>query len=384
MSNLSNWGGMDSYTWTGSKETVKYYRQIARAMEAIHAKIPKQQFHLNTVATETDIREENFQGTNYQRAVMYLMSNGCEWALKNGNGCTMCGHLAKQTRSDTAISADNYIAQFENEFKWIPFDQFPLLNVYNNGSIINDREIPSEALWRILQMIGETPEIKMLVLETRPEFVTEEKIREIKRLLPDKHIEIAMGLELVDDFLRYVCINKGFTLKQYNKAAEIITREMHMRTYVLLKPPFLTEMEAIEQAVLAVEHSFRVGGTTVSLETCTIQDYTLVQVLSERNGYKTAWLWSILEVVKRTAHLGKLIVGLFQFYPSPVGLPYNCPECSDRVLAALKEYNRTLDVSALHGLDCSCRQQWEAELREEPPTFESRLAVLEDEWTAAE
>ncbi|MFD1905699.1 hypothetical protein ACFSQ7_19380 [Paenibacillus rhizoplanae] len=46
----------------------------------------------------------------------------------------------------------------------------------------------------------------------------------------------------------------------------------------------MTEMEAIEQAVLAVEHSFRVGGTTVSLETCTIQDYTLVQVLSERKG----------------------------------------------------------------------------------------------------
>ncbi|MFD2879162.1 hypothetical protein ACFTAO_29205 [Paenibacillus rhizoplanae] len=50
----------------------------------------------------------------------------------------------------------------------------------------------------------------------------------------------------------------------------------------------------------------------------------------------------------------------------------------------MKEYNRTLDISALDGLDCSCRQQWEAELREEPPTFESRLAVLEDEWKAAD
>ncbi|MMZ69019.1 hypothetical protein D1872_317760 [compost metagenome] len=86
-------------------------------MKEIHAKIPDEQYHLDKVATETDIREENFQGKNYQRAVMYLMSNGCEWALKNGNGCTMCGHLAKQTRKDGPLSAHYYLEQFSEEFK---------------------------------------------------------------------------------------------------------------------------------------------------------------------------------------------------------------------------------------------------------------------------
>lgn len=90
--------------------------------------------------------------------------------------------------------------QFSEEFKRIDFSKYPLLNLYNNGSILNDNEVPAEALWEIIRMVGEKPEIKMLVIETRPEFVTKENMAEIKRLLPDKHVEVAMGLEMIDDF----------------------------------------------------------------------------------------------------------------------------------------------------------------------------------------
>ena len=33
--------------------------------------------------------------------------------------------------------------------------------------------------------------------------------------------------------------------------------------------------------------------------------------------------------VRRTARKGKLLTGMFQFHPSPVRVPYNCPRCSD-------------------------------------------------------
>ena len=131
-------------------------------------------------------------------------------------------------------------------------------------------------------MINKNPHIKMLVLETRPEFVTEEKIREIKRLIPDKHIELGVGLEIKDDFYRRICINKGFSLQRYNLAASIITKYLNLRTYVLLKPLFLTEKEAIEQAIETIEYAFAIGTTTVSLEACTIQDYTFMKYLYER------------------------------------------------------------------------------------------------------
>jgi radical SAM enzyme (TIGR01210 family) len=197
----------------GDLKKSEYYQLISEAQEIIHAQIPKENFSTDKVAAaETGLREEIFGGVNYKRAVIYLMSNGCEWALKSAHGCVMCGHLAKQIRQNKAISVDDYLKQFDEEFEKIDFKSYPILNLYNNGSFINDNEIPPEARKGILKKINNNPDIKMLVLETRPEFVTREKISEIKRLIPDKHVELGVGLEIKDDFYRGICINKGFSL----------------------------------------------------------------------------------------------------------------------------------------------------------------------------
>lgn len=351
----------------------KYYKVISKIMENIHSKIPAQVYDLTKIAAPTDIREEYFNGVNYKRAVMYLLSNGCEWALKSAHGCTVCGHLAKQTRDENIISVENYLKQFNSEFNRIDFENYPLLNLYNNGSFLNSNEIPSDARRKMLSSVNSNPYIKMLVLETRPEFVQEEVVDEIAQMVKDKHVEIAIGLEVADDFLRYICLNKGFSLKKYQQAADILCGRLHLRTYVMLKPPFLTERESISQTVETIKQAFSAGSTTVSLETCTIQNFTLTNYLYEKSYYKTAWLWSIIEVVKQTANLGKLVVGMFQFYPSPSKVPYNCSKCSDMVMECIKKYNRTLDVKVFDGLTCDCRMKWEKELMEEAEPFTKRL-----------
>jgi radical SAM enzyme (TIGR01210 family) len=353
-----------------------YYRLIAEAQKIIHAQIPKQNHSTDKVASPTDIREEVFDGVNYKRAVVYLMSNGCEWALKNAQGCTMCGHLARQARRDKTISVDDYLQQFEKEFGKNDFKKYPLLNLYNNGSFLNDNEIPSKARREMLKMINTNPDIKMLVLETRPEFVTEEKVKEIKRLIPNKRIELAIGLEIKDDFYRTICINKGFSLRQFDLAASIITKHVNLRTYVFLKPLLLTEKESIEQAIETIEYAFAKGATTVSLEACTIQDYTLTKYLYDRGLYSTPWLWSIVEVVKRVKTPGKLIVGLFQFYPSPDTVPHNCDQCNEGVMETIRQYNRTLDLKAFDGLTCKCKKKWRTILKEKPLPFEKRLEPI--------
>lgn len=359
-----------------TRENFRYYKHISALQKFVHSRIPEEQFNTGKVPVPTDIRQENFQGRNHKRAVMYLMSNGCEWAKSSGHGCTMCGHLAKQTRTFEPITAEEYYSQFVSEFSRIDFKQFPLLNLYNNGSILNDNEMPPEARRNILTMVNRQPDIKMLVLETRPEYVTEEKLNEIKQILPDKHVEISIGLEMKDDFLRTICINKGFSLKQFDRAAELIVRHLNLRTYVLLKPAFLSEGEAVWEAIATIKHAFSVGAATVSLEACTIQDYTLVRFLADRELYKTPWLWSIREVVRSTAHLGKLVIGMFHFFPSPVEVPYNCPQCSHDVMDAFTQYNRLLDPAVLDSLNCSCKRDWEAEINEKLPPLEERLEEL--------
>lgn len=355
------------------EEKFRYYKYISELQEIIHGQIPEEHYNTSVVPVATDYREEYYNGKNCRRAVMYLMSNGCEWSLKDGHGCTMCGHLAKQTRRLDEIYWEEYYHQFSSEFKKVDFKESPLLNLYNNGSFLNDHEMPPQARTAILELISTEPNIKKLVLETRPEFVTLEKVREIKRILPDKHVALAVGLEIKDDFLRTVCINKGFSLKMYNRAAEIITKYLHLRTYVLLKPPFLTEREAMENAIETVKYAFAAGSTLVSLEACTIQDYTLARYLNDRGLYHTPWLWTIVEVAKSCAQLGQLAIGLFQFFPSPQAVPYNCELCSDEVMKRIREYNRTLDTGVFDSLTCKCKEEWEHEINKEQLPFEERL-----------
>jgi radical SAM enzyme (TIGR01210 family) len=370
-------GGLENTGLKGNLSKAQYYRLVSEAQKLIHAQIPKQECSTDRVAAaELGVREEIFNGFNYKRAVVYLMSNGCEWALKSAHGCSMCGHLAKQIRNDKPISVKDYLKQFEEEFETIDFEQYPILNLYNNGSFINDNEIPTEARRGMLRMISKNPHIKMLVLETRPEFVTEQKVREIKELIPDKHIELGVGLEMKDDFYRQICINKGFSLRRYDHAASIITKYLYLRTYVLLKPLFLTEKEAIERAIETIEYAFATGTTTVSLEACTIQDYTLMKYLYERDLYCTPWLWSIIEVVKGVKTPGKLIIGLFKFFPSPSAVPNNCEKCNERVMEKIKEYNRTLDPKVFDGLTCECKEQWRKIVEEKPVPFEERLKPI--------
>lgn len=370
-------GSLENTGLKGDLSRSQYYPLISEAQKIIHAQIPRENINTDKVAAvETGLREEIFEGVNYKRAVIYLMSNGCEWALKNGHGCLMCGHLAKQRRTDIAISANDYLKQFEREFEKIDFKEYPILNLYNNGSFINDNEIPAEARKGMLIKINENPDIKMLVLETRPEFVTEEKVLEIKRLVPNIHVELGVGLEMKDDFYRGMCVNKGFSLQRFNFAANIITKHLNLRTYVLLKPLFLSEKEGIEHAIETVDFSFSMGAATVSLEACTIQDYTFMKYLYGRGLYNPPWLWSIIEVVKNIKTPRKLIVGLFKFFPSPSKVPNNCDRCNEKVMEAIVQYNRTLDAGAFDGITCECKKEWTRILGEEPIPFEKRLKPI--------
>ncbi len=356
---MNKLGSIENLIMDETREESYYFPEIGEVMARMHGNIPTAIYNTTEVPVSTNIREEFFEGKFYSRAVMYLLTNGCEWALKGANGCTMCGHLVKQTRRDEQISDEDLISQFRKEFALVDFVENPFLNLYNNGSFLNKREISAYARNEILKIISSNKDIKMLVLETRPEFVCEDDIIEIKELLPDIHVEVAIGLELFDDYYRAICINKGFTLSQYDKAAKIITKYLNLRTYVLLKPPFLTENESIEEACKAIEHAFSMGSRTVSIEGCTVQDHTLVKYLYDLGMYNPPKLWSIIEVIKRVKAKGQLIIGMFQFYPSPDTVPNNCERCNKNINDKFKLYNQTLDREIFNSLSCDCIQEWE-------------------------
>ena len=336
-----------------------YYSFIGKFMKNLHSGIPANDYLDFSRPAHIEIRDELFRGKNTKRAVVFLLSNGCEWALKSAQGCTMCGHIAKQARKDQPISTDDFVTQFETAFSSIDFSEIPVLNIFNNGSFFNDYELPYEARTTILNLIRKNKDIKRLLIESRPEFITESVIRETKSLIPGTEIEIAIGLETTDDIRRSISLNKGFSLRQFTDAANIIRKNsVHLRSYILLKPPFFSEKEAILDAIHSIETAFSLGVGTVSLEAMTVQKYTLVEYLYNNHLYQMPWLWSIAEVVKRTAHLGKVIIGLFKFYPSPDSVPNNCHLCNHKVMDAIIEYNEKLRPDVFNQLHCKCKKDW--------------------------
>jgi archaeosine synthase beta-subunit len=337
----------------------QYYSFIAKFMKHLHSSIPANDYLDFSRPAHIEIRDDFFRGKNTKRAVVFLLSNGCEWALKSAHGCTMCGHIAKQARKDQPISTDDFVKQFETAFSSIDFTGIPVLNIFNNGSFFNDGELPYEARTTILSLIRKNKDIKRLLIESRPEFITESVIQETKSLIPGTEMEIAIGLETTDDIRRSISLNKGFSLRQFTHAADIIRKNnVHLRSYILLKPPFFSEKEAIVDSIRSIETAFSLGVRSVSLEAMTVQKYTLVEYLYNNNLYQMPWLWSIVEVIKRTAHLGKVIIGLFKFYPSPDSVPNNCHLCNHKVMDAIIEYNKTLRTDVFNQLHCKCKEDW--------------------------
>lgn len=115
----------DNQTHERTKEYLHHFRlQRSERMVAIREiNVP--------VQCTTDIRDEFFEGQNRQRIVIYLPSSGCEWSFNHG-GCNMCGHYLNQ--GGTPIKPELIINAFRAQVEQIEWNQYPIVNIYNNGS----------------------------------------------------------------------------------------------------------------------------------------------------------------------------------------------------------------------------------------------------------
>ena len=80
-----------------------------------------------------------------------------------------------------------------------------------------------------------------------------------------RKLEVAMGLETSHRQI-LAKLNKRMTLDQFRRAAEFLREnDIALRVFVLVKPPFLDESEALHWAKRSVDFAFDCGATVVSL-----------------------------------------------------------------------------------------------------------------------
>ncbi len=232
-----------------------------------------------------------------------------------------------------------------------------MLKVYTSGSFLDQREVPPECAAGIARHCAEHGQ--RLLFESRPEFVTDEALDAIAKEHGD--LEIALGLESSNDCVLRESINKGFTFADYREAASRVkSHGMDVRTYVLLKPPFLSESEAIQDAKRTI-HDASSYGSTLSLNPVNVQTGTLVEKLWKTWSFRPPWLWSVLEVLRSTDGLDRKII----CDPTGGGRDrgaHNCGKCDEVVLDSLRTFSLSQDYRRLGQPFCECRDRWESVL----------------------
>lgn len=296
----------------------------------------------NDAAVSSWREKESLGGRVVDAGVVILRTPGCSH-FRTG-GCTMCGY---NIESDRAVSADDIVRQFDGALARL--GDVSMVKVYTSGSFLDVREVPEEASSHMLRACADRG--ARLLVESRPEYITSESLEAALALHDD--LELAIGLESANDKVLRYSVNKGFTVADYDRAASVLREEgVDLRTYVLLKPPFLTEREAIEDAVATAAHAAPFSHS-ISVNAVNVQKGTLVERLWRDWSYRPPWLWSALEVVERCAGLEPKLLC------DPVGGgtrrgAHNCGECDRAILDGLKAFTASQDAGRLARPACGC------------------------------
>ena len=112
----------------------------------------------------------------------------------------------------------------------------------NNGSMFDDPTFSPLALHHAVARAVEVfPNLGRIVIETRAEFVTDDKLSALVRLRgecgSDLRLELALGVEVFDDRLRNKVAHKGLSRRGIERLVETMGRHgFDLRCYFMLKP----------------------------------------------------------------------------------------------------------------------------------------------------
>ncbi|MFH1275626.1 MAG: hypothetical protein ABIH82_00780 [Candidatus Woesearchaeota archaeon] len=310
----------------------------------------------------------NQDGEQTNRLMLVLRTPPCEY-----NQCTMCGFDNNAGRN---IRLQNIQNQYKNGIAGEDFTYIRRVDFPTAGSFYNDTELSPESRNYLFSEVSKLP-VDSVMVETRVDYLTEEKVRESKSYLrEDQSIELAIGLESADDSIRNKVLRKGLSKKGFERFADICKNtDSQLLAYVLIKSPSLSEAEAVEDAVQTADYVYRIANergikARVAFKPMFIPEGTELEEQYLSGEYQLPKLWTTVETVKKTTQLASyqpnsIFVGMFDEDLSGDRFSSNCDECNSDVVEALKRFNGTQDLSELERLTCECKTEWEQEVRGE-------------------
>lgn len=211
----------------------------------------------------------NFSDSRKGKRLQFGFKNkGCQYWQKGKNklGCYNCGYFTGTQRLHFMdMQEEEYHRSIMKQFEWIEKKykgktSFDVLEIEGDGSFFNSWEFPQKTQLECFRRLAKWDNLSHILVESRPEYIDKEWIMELlQQLRPDQALEIAIGVETTDDFIRDHCINKGFidisdtskqqSIKRILKAMSEFNSRVRIQAYILVKSAFLSENEALADAV---------------------------------------------------------------------------------------------------------------------------------------
>ena len=132
---------------------------------------------------------------------------------------------------------------------------------------------------------------------------------------------------------------------------------LKVRTYLLLKPLYLSERDAVDDAVSSI--LFADGfSDEISINPVNVQRSTLIERIWKKGDYRPPWIWSLIEVMRKCS--GTVNARLMSS-PSGGGTQrgvHNCGECDGAALNAVERFSFSQNIKDLEVNPCRCWNTW--------------------------
>ncbi len=254
--------------------------------------------------------------------------------------CLMCD-LWKHTL-DEATPSGAIPAQIEYALSRLP--DANVVKLYNSGNFFDGKAIPESDYSAIAEILADYDRV---IVENHPKLIGH-SIESFQSQLNNK-LEIAMGLETIHpDVLP--ALNKNFTLDDFEITASFLNqRDIDMRVFLLLNPPFLTDEKMNNEWCLkSVKYAFQQG-----VNACTIiptrEGNGIMQKLKDSGDYIPPTLYALENVFEQALSLnsGRVFCDTWD-----LELFSNCKNCFESRKERLDNMNVTQQI--LPEIICEC------------------------------
>ena len=252
--------------------------------------------------------------------------------------CLMCD-LWKNT-TDKTVAVGSIPGQIDYALSRLPPAQ--TVKLYNSGNFFDVRAIPEDDYGAIADRVQS---FQTVIIENHPRFCDVRSIEFAQTI--SGQLEVAIGLETIHPEV-LPRLNKQMTAATYRNAVEfLVGQNIRVRTFILLRPPWLSEAEGVEWALKSAEFAFDCG-----VECCAIVPTRggngAMEHLAAQGDYAPPLLGSLETVLAESLgwQRGRVFVDLWdaeQFCP--------CSVCATKRIERLNQMN--LQQRLLPPVSCS-------------------------------